>query len=111
MHNPEGLSVGITPREWGDYYPEALGQVRVAEKYGFNSVWFEEHHEHAEYLPSPLFALSTIASSTRLSLGTNVLILPLYQPFRLAEEVAMLDVMSKGRVILGVASGYREKDF
>jgi alkanesulfonate monooxygenase SsuD/methylene tetrahydromethanopterin reductase-like flavin-dependent oxidoreductase (luciferase family) len=40
-----------------------------------------------------------------------VLILPLYQPFRLAEEVAMLDVMSKGRVILGVASGYREKDF
>jgi alkanesulfonate monooxygenase SsuD/methylene tetrahydromethanopterin reductase-like flavin-dependent oxidoreductase (luciferase family) len=40
-----------------------------------------------------------------------VLILPLYQPFRLAEEVAMLDVLSKGRVILGVASGYRERDF
>lgn len=111
MTSKPSLSFGITPREWGNYFAEALGQIKVAEKYGFESVWFEEHHEHSEYLPSPLIALSTVALHTKLILGTDILILPLYNPIRLAEDVAMLDVVTNGRVIIGVAAGYREKDF
>lgn len=102
---------GVTPREWGDFFEEAYAQTKVAEEYGFNSVWFEEHHEHKEYLPSPLNALSMVSQHTKLKLGTNIVILPLYNPFRLAEEVAQLDCNTHGRVIFGVAAGYREKDF
>lgn len=105
------LSFGITPREWGNYFPEALAQIRMAERYGFKSVWFEEHHGHNEYLPSPLIAISSVALHTKLILGTGILILPLYNPVRVAEDVAMLDAVTNGRIILGVAAGYREKDF
>lgn len=105
------MRFGITPREWGDFFSEAHSQIMTAEKHGFDSVWFEEHHEHEEYLPSPLSALMVVSQHTKMRLGTNILILPTYQPFRLAEEIAMLDRISHGRVILGVGAGYREKDF
>lgn len=102
---------GVTPREWGDFFPDAYSQTKAAEKNGFDSVWFEEHHGHQEYLPNPLTALATLSQFTKLDLGTNIVILPLYHPLRLAEEVAQLDCTSHGRVILGVAAGYRDKDF
>lgn len=102
---------GVTPREWGDFYDDALAQIKTAERTGFHSVWFEEHHEHTEYLPDPLMALAMVSRHTNLKLGTNVAILPLHNPFRLAEETSMLDCVSGGRMILGVAAGYRPQDF
>jgi alkanesulfonate monooxygenase SsuD/methylene tetrahydromethanopterin reductase-like flavin-dependent oxidoreductase (luciferase family) len=105
------LYFGVTPREWGDFFPDAYTQTKVAEENGFDSVWFEEHHGHHEYLPCPLSALAVLSQHTKMKLGTNIAILPLYHPLRLAEEVAQLDSITHGRVILGVAAGYREKDF
>lgn len=111
MDLDQRMYFGVTPREWGDFFPDAYAQTKVAEENGFDSVWFEEHHGHNEYLPSPLSALATLSQHTKMKLGTNIAILPLYHPLRLAEEVAQLDCITHGRVILGVAAGYREKDF
>jgi alkanesulfonate monooxygenase SsuD/methylene tetrahydromethanopterin reductase-like flavin-dependent oxidoreductase (luciferase family) len=105
------MRFGITPREWGDFFQEAYEQIKVAEKTGFESVWFEEHHENPYYLSCPIDALNAVAMHTSLKLGTSIAILPLYHPLRLAEQIAQLDAITYGRTILGVAAGYREKDF
>jgi probable F420-dependent oxidoreductase len=107
------VKFGFIPVEDSRYYQEALNQVELAERLGFDSVWLEEHHGTSRhYHPSPLIYLAGFATRTdRLLLGTDIAILPLYHPLRLAEDVAQLDIMSAGRVILGVAIGYREEEF
>jgi alkanesulfonate monooxygenase SsuD/methylene tetrahydromethanopterin reductase-like flavin-dependent oxidoreductase (luciferase family) len=107
------VKFGFIPVEDSRYYQEALKQVELAEELGFDSVWLEEHHGTSRhYHPSPLIYLAGFATrSERILLGTDIAILPLYHPVRLAEDVAQLDIMSKGRVILGAAIGYREEEF
>lgn len=84
-------------------------QAELAEALGFDSLWVAEHHGLADrFYPSPLMLLAGLATRTRrVRLGTAILLLPLYQPLRLAEDVAVLDVLSKGRAVLGVGMGYR----
>jgi alkanesulfonate monooxygenase SsuD/methylene tetrahydromethanopterin reductase-like flavin-dependent oxidoreductase (luciferase family) len=61
--------------------------------------------------PSPLMTLAALAPATRrIGLGTNMLLLPLYHPLRVAEDGAMVDVMSGGRLRLGVRAGYSATD-
>jgi probable F420-dependent oxidoreductase len=87
-------------------------QARVAEQLGYDSVWLPEHHLMAGYIPAPLLGLASIASITeRVQLGTDVLIAPFYSPVRLAEDIAVLDDMSGGRFVAGVALGYRREEF
>ena len=107
------MKFGFIPVEDSRFYQEALNQVEMAEKLGFDSVWLEEHHGTSRhYHPSPLIYLAGFATRTeRILLGTDIAVLPLYHPLRLAEDVAQLDVMSKGRMVLGVAIGYREEEF
>jgi probable F420-dependent oxidoreductase len=107
------VKFGFIPVEDSRFYQEALNQVELAEKLGFDSVWLEEHHGTSRhYHPSPLIYLAGFATRTeRILLGTDIAVLPLYHPLRLAEDVAQLDVMSKGRMVLGVAIGYREEEF
>lgn len=107
------MKFGFIPVEDSRFYQEALNQIELAEKLGFDSVWLEEHHGTSRhYHPSPLIYLAGFATRTeRILLGTDIAILPLYHPVRLAEDVAQLDIMSAGRVILGVAIGYREEEF
>ncbi|MEM4092855.1 MAG: LLM class flavin-dependent oxidoreductase [Conexivisphaerales archaeon] len=107
----KNVKFGFVPTEWGDFLKDAFGQIKLAESLGFDSVWFEEHHEHERYLPSPISALSSLVNITNMRLGTAIAILPLYHPLRLAEEYAQLDRISHGRAIIGVAAGYRPKDF
>jgi probable F420-dependent oxidoreductase len=104
---------GLNPRQWGNFFDEALEQTIFAEKVGFSSVWYMEHHGYGEgYIPSPLMALAALAPCTKkMILGTNIIIPPLHNPVKLAEDVAILDVISKGRVILGVGVGYRKREF
>jgi probable F420-dependent oxidoreductase len=107
------LRFGFIPIEGGRFYPEALDEVARAEALGFDSVWLEEHHSVADhYWPSPLTALAGFATRTsRLALGTDILVAPFYHPVRLAEDCALLDVMSGGRFTLGIAIGYKPDEF
>jgi len=107
------LKLGFIPTEGGHFYREALEEVERAEELGFDSVWMEEHHSVADhYWPSPLPVLAGFATRTsRLTLGTDILVAPFYHPVRLAEDAALLDVMSGGRLVLGMAIGYKPDEF
>jgi probable F420-dependent oxidoreductase len=107
------MKFGFIPIEGGHYYREALDEVVTAEELGFDSVWMEEHHSVTNhYWPSPLPVLAGFATRTsRMLLGTDILVAPFYHPVRLAEDAALLDVMSGGRFVLGIAIGYKPDEF
>lgn len=107
------MKFGFIPTEGGHYYPDFLEEVQLGEELGFDSVWLEEHHGvKNHYWPSPLIALAGAATRTeRILLGTDIIVLPFYHPVRVAEDAAMLDIMSGGRFILGVAIGYKPDEF
>src|SRR4051794_14944410 len=107
------LRFGFIPTEGGAAYGEAIAEAELAERLGFDSVWLEEHHGVREhYWPSPLVVLAAIAAGTeRIVLGTDVVVLPFYAPVRLAEDAAVLQGISGGRFVLGVAAGYRPAEF
>lgn len=107
------MKFGFIPTEGGAFFQEALAEAVYGEELGFDSVWLEEHHGiRNHYWPSPLLALAGIATrTTRVLLGTDIVVLPFYHPVRAAEDAALLDVMSNGRVILGAAIGYRPPEF
>jgi probable F420-dependent oxidoreductase len=107
------LRIGFIPIEGGHYYREALEEVTRAEELGFHSVWMEEHHSVANhYWPSPITVLAGFATRTsRLVLGTDIIVAAFHHPVRLAEDVAMLDVISNGRFVLGIAIGYKPDEF
>ena len=83
-------------------------EAEAAEQAGFDSLVVPERHTRTECLfPAPLVLLGGLAArTTRIRLGTYILILPLYDPVHIAEQMAMIDLMSKGRLICGLASGY-----
>jgi alkanesulfonate monooxygenase SsuD/methylene tetrahydromethanopterin reductase-like flavin-dependent oxidoreductase (luciferase family) len=107
------MKFGFITTEGGAYFKEALEEAVYGEELGFDSVWLEEHHSiHNHYWPSPLMALAGIATrTTRVKLGTDIVVLPFYHPVRVAEDMAMLDVISDGRAIFGAAIGYRPPEF
>jgi probable F420-dependent oxidoreductase len=107
------LKIGFIPIEGGHYYREALEEVTRAEELGFDSVWMEEHHSVTNhYWPSPIPVLAGFATRTsRLMLGTDIIVAAFHHPVRLAEDVAMLDVISGGRAVLGIAIGYKPDEF
>lgn len=107
------MKFGFITTEGGAYFNEALEEAVYGEELGFDSVWLEEHHSiRNHYWPSPLMALAGIATrTTRVLLGTDIVVLPFYHPVRAAEDAAMLDVISGGRAIFGAAIGYRPPEF
>jgi len=92
---------------------EVMEEAQLAEENGFDSIFFGEHHQDKDgFLPSPLIVASAVAGATRrLNVGTSVILLPLHHPVRLAEDVVTLDVVSRGRIVLGVGIGYQAADF
>jgi alkanesulfonate monooxygenase SsuD/methylene tetrahydromethanopterin reductase-like flavin-dependent oxidoreductase (luciferase family) len=109
------LAVGLTPwvfRE-GGLAAGLAEQAERAEALGFHSLWLPEHHFGAGgSIPAPLLLLAAVAARTRrLRLGTTSYLLPLRHPIHAAEEVAVLDQLSGGRVILGVGRGFRRSTF
>jgi alkanesulfonate monooxygenase SsuD/methylene tetrahydromethanopterin reductase-like flavin-dependent oxidoreductase (luciferase family) len=90
----------------------AIEQCEWADKLGFTSVTLLEHHGSDDsYLPSPLVLGAAIAARTTELLLRVVLILPHHHPVCLAEDIAVLDLISRGRVRLVVAAGYRAEEF
>jgi len=94
-------------------FRDAVEEIVQADRMGLDSVFVSEHHfVENGFFPSPLIALSFIAARTsRIKLGPGVLLLPLYDPIHVAEDCAVLDVISGGRVILGIGQGYRPEEF
>ncbi|MCC7274321.1 MAG: LLM class flavin-dependent oxidoreductase [Alphaproteobacteria bacterium] len=92
---------------------ETIDQAVLAEALGFHTVWFAEHHfANLGMCPSPLLmAAHAAARTTRIRLGTGVVVLPFYNPMRLVDEVAYVDVLSGGRLTLGVGSGSHRHEF
>ena len=106
------MHVGLSPLQAGGNFENTIQECERAEALGFDSIWLGEHHNNAFLYPTPLIGLAAIASRTRrLRLGTAVLLLPLYHPVAVAEEGAMLDMISGGRLILGVGAGYAPEEF
>lgn len=92
---------------------EVTEEAQLAEACGFDSCFFGEHHQDKDgFLPSPLIVATAVASHTRhLKVGTSVILLPLHHPVHVAEDVTTLDIISRGRIILGVGLGYQAADF
>jgi probable F420-dependent oxidoreductase len=106
------MHIGLSPLQSGNNFEATIQDCERAEALGFDSVWIGEHHNHPLLYPTPLIGLAAIASRTRrLRLGTGVLLLPLYHPLAVAEEGAMVDMISGGRLILGVGAGYAPEEF
>ena len=92
---------------------EVIAEAQLAESCGFDSCFFGEHHQDKDgFLPSPLIVATAVAARTRtLRVGTSVILLPLHHPVHLAEDAITLDLVSKGRLVIGVGIGYQEADF
>lgn len=94
-------------------YRDHLEEAVLAEEVGFDCVWASEHHFSPDcWNPSPFPFLAAVAARTaRVRLGTYVLLLPLHNPIRVAEDAAVLDNLSGGRVDLGVGVGSSPEEF
>ncbi len=94
-------------------YGSTLELCEEAERLGAHSVWLSEHHLFDDgYLPQPLtFAAAVAARTTRVRIGTAVLLAPLHSAAEIAEQVAVVDLVSNGRVDLGLGAGYRVPEF
>ena len=93
-------------------FEELLEQIELTERLGFDEAWFAEHH-HSDYgmLASPNLIISALANRTkRLRFGNLVNALPLHDPMRLAEECAMLDILTGGRLNVGLGRGVPRDD-
>ena len=105
------LHIGVTAWDMGlpGSADQFARQAERAEALGLDSFWLPEFHfDEAVPLPQPLLPLAAVAARTRrLRIGTGSYLLPIRHPVQLAEEVAVLDRLSEGRVILGVGRGYR----
>jgi probable F420-dependent oxidoreductase len=96
-----------------DEYRLMLDLAREAEDAGFDAVWVSEHHGAEDgYLPSTLPVLAAMAAVThRIRLGTAVALAPFQSPLRFAEDCAVVDQLSKGRLVVALGAGWRRLEF
>ena len=103
----------FNPRAHKDLYAEMLDEISMADDMGFDSAWLTEHHFLKDgYCPSMMVTAAAIAARTKkIRIGTGVLLMPLHDPVRVAEDAAVVDLISGGRLILGIGLGYRPEEF
>lgn len=122
MGNEDQVTFGLAydfrnPEQWRQnpetLYRQILDQVVWAEDLGFRSAWITEHHFCDDgYTPSPLAMAAAIGARTRrMTVGTNLIVLPLHDPIRIAEDAATVSILTGGRFRLGVGQGYHEEEF
>ncbi len=122
MSQTTGTSIGLYfdfrnppswPRDPAAHYAATLELISAADRSGIGSIWVTEHHFFEDgYLPQPLTALAAIAARTRRArLGTAVVLAPLYRPVQIAEQAAVVDLISGGRLELGLGAGYVRPEF
>jgi alkanesulfonate monooxygenase SsuD/methylene tetrahydromethanopterin reductase-like flavin-dependent oxidoreductase (luciferase family) len=100
-------------RSYPERYSIALERIEEAERLGAHAVWLTEHHLFEDgYLPQPMvFAAAVAARTSRIRIGTAVLLAPLRPPIDVAEQFALVDILSEGRVEMGLGLGYRVPEF
>lgn len=106
----QNLASGVSDR---DVYREELRLAELVEPLGFDSLWSVEHH-FTDYtmVPDVTQFLSYMAGrTTRIGLGSMVVVLPWHDPVRVAEEVCMLDILADGRLVLGIGRGAGRVEF
>lgn len=108
LRNPPGWR-----RDWASHYAATLDLAAAADDMGISQIWLSEHHFFEDgYLPQPLTMAAAVAARTkRARIGTAVLLLALRHPLLVAEETAIIDILSNGRFDLGVGAGYRIPEF
>jgi alkanesulfonate monooxygenase SsuD/methylene tetrahydromethanopterin reductase-like flavin-dependent oxidoreductase (luciferase family) len=105
------MRFGYAPTQSDPTCGAMMRQAERAESHGFEALWVHEHHSQRMMYPDPLLALGILAGVTRrIALGTNMLLLPIHHPLRVAQAGAMVDARSNGRLWLGVAAGYAPSD-
>jgi alkanesulfonate monooxygenase SsuD/methylene tetrahydromethanopterin reductase-like flavin-dependent oxidoreductase (luciferase family) len=104
---------GATPTERADLYQATLDMAAWAEDNGCVSIAISEHHASDDgYLPSPLMVAAAVAAVTsKVSITVAAAILPFYDPVRLAEDIIVLDHLSRGRAVVILGVGYREVEY
>jgi len=102
--NPDGVSGVIA---------DTRNMIATAEAIGFDIAWFAEHHfTNYSVSVSPLMMCAHMAGLTkRIRLGAGVVVLPLYHPMRVAQEIGLVDQLSDGRCVLGLGTGYQVYEF
>lgn len=100
-------------RDFAQLYSDTLELASMAEQGGFDSFWLAEHHGAEDgYIPSTLAFLSAVAArTTRLEIGTAVLLAPLHNPLRVAEDAAVVDNISGGRLSMGLGLGWVQEEY
>ncbi len=100
-------------RSFVDVYRNELKLIREAEELGYDTVWLTEHHFAEDgYSPSIVPIAAAIAAVTkRIRIGFNLLLLPLHHPVQLAENLAAIDLISNGRLDVGLGQGYAVHEF
>jgi alkanesulfonate monooxygenase SsuD/methylene tetrahydromethanopterin reductase-like flavin-dependent oxidoreductase (luciferase family) len=122
MNEKTGVRVGIYQdlrnpppwhRPWKQFYGQALERIEFAEQAGIDTVWCTEHHFFEDgYLPQPLtWSAAVAARTTKIGIGTAIVIAPLHKPIEVAEQAALVDQMSGGRFQLGLGVGYVAREF
>ncbi len=108
LRNPEPWR-----RPWDELYGRVLDRVVDAEQRGVGSFWLTEHHLFEDgYLPQPLtFAAAVAARTSTIRIGTAVMLAPLRPSLAIAEEAAVVDILSGGRLELGLGAGYRVPEY
>ncbi len=98
----------------GNLYANILREVEFGERNGFHGVWFAEHHffRYGGVIPSvPVLATAAAMRTRRLRIGASIAQLPLSDPIRVAEEFAMLDVLSSGRLDFGIGRAFERAEY
>ena len=118
----ENLNIGLlfpfrnppaSRKSFSEFYADQFAQTQLAESLGYDEIWLTEHHFAEDgYSPSILPLASAIAAMTKhIRIGTYLVLLPLHNAVRIAEDAATVDIISNGRFDLGVGQGYSPAEF